>query len=147
MSWAVNAGGSTRARIMLAIGLAALPLVALVAYASIDRYRADRDRAEARATNRAELIAALVAERGAGAPSAARLQSLLTLGSTTGQTVAVVYDGTREVVRAGPRAAGPPSAEARLARRSGVFSATAPDGIARVWGLARIGKGPLTVAF
>jgi signal transduction histidine kinase/CheY-like chemotaxis protein len=137
---------------MLATLLAALPLLALVAFSAFDRYDADRERAETRATNRAELITGLLAEADApGPPSAARLDEVLRLGTNPSGTAVVVYAGGREVVRAGDRRAGPPvgdrEADAALARRAGVFNATGTDGVRRVWGVRRLSSSELTLAF
>jgi signal transduction histidine kinase/CheY-like chemotaxis protein len=149
-------GLSTRARIMVATGLAALPLVALIMFSALDRYHADRARAETRASSRAELIATLMAEKDPSTlpstlPSAAQLGGLLTLGSQTKATAAVVFAGGRELVRAGAQRAGPPETDPTVAsalrRRAGVFIATGPDGVQRVWGLKRVAGGPLTVAY
>jgi signal transduction histidine kinase/ActR/RegA family two-component response regulator len=139
---------STRARVMSATLLAALPLVALVLYSAIDRYEADRARAETRAASRAQLAATVLSTESAAAPpSQARLRQFLA-GSPDGSAV-VVYAGMRPAVRAGPAAAGPPMSDPEtrraLARRSGVFTATGGDGVQRVWGVHAIGRGALTV--
>lgn len=139
-------GLSTRARIIAAAGLAALALVVLLAFSAIDRYNADRARAETRAANRAGLIATLLAESDASTPpSAGRLGELLVLGTRTTGTAAVIYTDRRETVRAGAAAAGPPARDsdiaAALRRRAGVVSAAGGDGVLRVWGFKRVGRG------
>jgi signal transduction histidine kinase len=137
---------------MVATGLAASPFVVLVAVSAASRYDADRERAELRATSRAELIATLVAEQDdATPPSRQRLEQLTRLGVTTPDNATVVYRDGRPVTRAGdPRAAPPPGdpeAARALARRSGVFEARGSDGIERVWGVVRVGEGPMTLAY
>ena len=137
---------------MVATALAALPVVGLVMFSSLDRYGADRARAESRAINRAELIAVLLAESdSAQPPSHTRLSQLLVLGADTPDTAAVVYRGNRAVARAGSPGAGPPTTDrkvdAALGQGATVFLATGPDGVKRVWGLTRIGRGPLSVAY
>jgi signal transduction histidine kinase len=132
---------------MLATALAALPLVVLVAFSSVDRYHADHARAETRASNRAELIARLLATDGPRVPPAGRLADLLHLGASTPGTAAVVIGDGRVLVRAGSPGAGPAMDEPALARRRGVFKATGPDGVLRVWGLQPIGTTRMTLAF
>jgi signal transduction histidine kinase/ActR/RegA family two-component response regulator len=137
---------------MVAAALAALPLAVLVAYSSIDRYQADKDRAVVRATNRAELLATLLAEgSGADVPSQARVRELSRLGRAVPGNVVVVYQGGRIVARTGPDGAAPgadaDALAAALARGSGVFSRTGADGIDRVWGLKRVGRGPVAVLY
>jgi signal transduction histidine kinase len=132
---------------MVAAALAALPLVALVAFSAVDRYHADHARAETRASNRAELIARLLETDGPRVPPAGRLADLLHLGASTPGTAAVVFADGRELVRAGSPQAGPSADDPALARRRGVFKATGPDGVRRVWGLQPIGATRMTLAY
>ena len=142
---------STRARVVLVAALAALPLLAVVTYAAVDRYSADHAYASTRATNRAQLYATLLAQASSSRPTPARLQGLLEITARVPGSALVVFDGQgRQVARAGAARAGPlpndPSARAVLARRAGTFEATGPDGVKRVWGLASDGGSQL-VAF
>jgi two-component system cell cycle sensor histidine kinase/response regulator CckA len=145
-------GLSVRARFVLAAVLAALPLVGLVTYSAIDRYEADRTQAQNRATNRAELFASLLAETGDyGVPTQDRLDRLFGLAAMPKQAALVIFDGDQPPLRTGAPGAGPrltdPRVRAALRRRSGVFIATGPDGVERVWGLQRIRIGSATVAY
>ena len=149
---AVLRGMSTRARFMLTAALAAVPLIALVAFSSLDRYGADRERAETRAANRAELFATLLSEEDpTHIPSDARLRELMALNEQPPGSATVVYRGGSEVARVGPIVAGPPRGRPRtekaIAERNGVFSVDGRDGVRRVWGFRPIGDGPLTIAF
>ena len=137
---------------MVAAALAAVPLIALVAFSSFERYGADRERARTRATNRAELFATLLAEDGTRrVPTRARLQELMALNDLPAGSVTVVYRDGAEARRAGPATGGPPlgedAAAAAIERRRGVFTTDGPDGTSRVWGVRRVGDGPLTVVF
>ena len=133
--------------------MAVVPLLALVGYAAVDRYEADRSNAELRASSRAQLYAALLArEDGSGTPSSRTLARLLRVARAAPDSALVVFDrGKRVVARAGAREAGPSvrgaGIAAALARQTGAFTAGGADGVVRVWGLARIGDGPSTVAF
>ena len=143
---------STRARFMLTAALAAVPLIALVAFSSLDRYGADRERAETRAVNRAELFSTLLAEEDPRhVPSQARLRELMALNELPAGSATVVFRDGREIARSGPVAAGPPMGMRRtqkaIASRDGVFSADGSDGVRRVWGFKPVGDGPLTIAF
>jgi two-component system cell cycle sensor histidine kinase/response regulator CckA len=137
---------------VVAAAAAALPLLGLVAFAALDRYSADRARAERNAVIRAELYAALLTESGTGSRRLnVRLRELLDLAPPARRSAIVVFKGDREVARAGAPAAGPlthaPEARAALARRAGDFRARGEDGVDRVWGLAATADDPLAVAF
>jgi signal transduction histidine kinase len=129
---------------VIAAALAALPLVGVVAYGAIDRYNADRSRADMRATTRADLSAALIEQYGSqSSPSAAQLQHLFGLARSPQRSALVVFDPQgRILVAAGiPRATprgGFPARATRLIGRGGAFDATGQDGIERVWGVARL---------
>ncbi|WP_051324985.1 hybrid sensor histidine kinase/response regulator [Candidatus Solirubrobacter pratensis] len=147
----VLVGLSVRTRFLLAAVLATLPLLCLVAYSAVDRYRADRGQAQARATNRAELFASLLAETGDyGAPTQQRLDLLFRLTALPQGASLVVFAGTHPSVRTGASGAGPrlnADARAALTRRSGVFTASGPDGVERVWGVHAIGRSDSAVAY
>ena len=136
---------TSRTRFTVAVAVAALPLLALVAYSAQDRYGADRERAETRAVTRASLYAALLAEAGVvdRAPQQAELETMLELMPLPPGDAVVVFDGSREVARSGAGAAGP----AGPVPAGGDFAATGTDGVERVWGVAPIGDGPLRIAF
>jgi len=142
---------STRTRFVLAAAVACLPLLALVAYAAVDRYDADRARAVSGAANRAELFATLLGQTDpVHAPSNARLTQLLQLSPLPEGSALVVLAGNKVQARAGPASAGPPitSANAKvLSQRNGTFYAKGADGIQRVWGLAPVEGGSLAVAY
>src|ERR1700754_3121742 len=141
----VLGGLSVRSRFLLAAAAAPLPLICLVAFSALDRYNSDRRTAEARATNRAELYAAVLAETGDyDTPTPARLQRLFQLSGVPRATTLAIYDGRSERVRAGASGSVLPTAKpavrAALARRSGVVIATGADGVERVWGLSAISR-------
>jgi two-component system cell cycle sensor histidine kinase/response regulator CckA len=147
----VLGGLSVRTRFLLAAVLATVPLLCLVGFSAVDRYRDDRDQAEARATNRAELFASLLAETGEyGLPTRQRLDQLFHLTALPSGASLVIFAGAQARVRAGPTDAGPrlnERARAALERRSGVFTASGPDGVERVWGLHPIQRSDSTVAY
>src|ERR1700754_1377376 len=92
----VLGGLSVRSRFLLAAAAAPLPLICLVAFSALDRYNNDRRAAEARATNRAELYAAILGETGDyDTPSQARLQRLFQLTGVPRATALAIYDGDR----------------------------------------------------
>ena len=136
---------TSRTRFTVAVAVAALPLLALIAYSAVDRYRDDRARAETRAVTRASLYAALLAEAGVvdRAPQHGELQHMLELMPLPPGDAVVVFDGSREVARSGAGAAGP----AGPVPATGDFRATGADGVERVWGVAPIADGPLRIAF
>jgi PAS domain S-box-containing protein len=136
---------------VLVAALAALPLLAVVAYATIDRYDADHARGPTRATGRAQVYAALLRQAGSERPTPMRLRELLELSQPTPGSVVVVFDARgRPIARAGAPRAGPsladPAVREAIARGTGTFEATGPDGVRRVWGLAP-GAGSSVVAF
>jgi two-component system cell cycle sensor histidine kinase/response regulator CckA len=147
----VLGGLSVRSRFLLAAAAATLPLICLVAFSALDRYSADRRAAEARAANRAELYAAILAETGDyDTPTQPRLQRLVHLTGIPSATAVAIYDGDRVRVRAGAANAVLPESSAvraALARRRGVVIATGADGIERVWGLGAISRSQGTVAY
>ena len=138
---------------MVATALAALPGCRLAMFSSLDRHGADRARAESRAINRAELIGVLLAESdSAQPPSHTRLSSVASSSAPIRLTRRQwCIGGNRAVARAGSPGAGPPTTDrkvdAALGQGATVFLATGPDGVKRVWGLTRIGRGPLSVAY
>ena len=145
-------GISTRARVLLAAAVAALPLIGLVGYSAVDRYDADRARGARSAGNRAMLFGTLLGEPEVGGrPSSVRLERLLKLSPLPAGSALVVFDAQgRRVARAGPSRAGPSdgaATAAALARRAGTFDATGADGVERVWGIHPVGHGSSTVAF
>jgi two-component system, cell cycle sensor histidine kinase and response regulator CckA len=141
----VLGGLTSRTRFTVAVAVAALPLLALLAYSAADRYGDDRSRAERRAVTRATLYAALLEEAGVTArpPTTAELEHVLELSPLPpGDAIAVLEDG-EEVARVGDPAANFPV----TAPRPGNFSATGTDGVERVWGAQPVAGGPLTVTF
>ncbi len=147
----VLSGMPVRARFLVVAAVAALPLICLLVFSSIDRYRDDRTAAENRATNRAELLASLLAETGDyGVPTKARLERLTAVTTQPRDAAVVIFDNGVPQQRAGAKGAGPPLARdgrAVLARRSGVFTAVGADGVERVWGVRPIRRGTAAVAF
>src|ERR687895_33352 len=89
-------------RFVAGAALAALPLLALVAFAAFDRYADDRARAETRAVTRAELYATLLAQRDAPAvpPTRAALRDLLQVSPPPAGSTIAILDGRRVAVRA-----------------------------------------------
>jgi two-component system, cell cycle sensor histidine kinase and response regulator CckA len=143
---------STRTRFVIAAAIATLPLVALVAYAAVDRYDADHARAVTRASTRADLYAALIREQhGTLPPSTARLNELLGLTPPLAGGVVEILDRSgRRLTAAGDAAAGVPAGRklaAALSNGSGTFRARGTDGRDRVWGVRSITGTRWTVVF
>src|SRR5580765_1266756 len=107
---------SSRARFVIAACVATLPLVALVAYAAVDRYNADRDRATLRATTRSQLYSTLLAGEG-GQPSPAALKRLLALAplTATGGVVDLLDGSGRVAASSGTGYELPPASDTRVA--------------------------------
>jgi PAS domain S-box-containing protein len=133
---------SSRSRFVLAAALATLPLVALVAYAAVDRYNADRARATTRAQTRSQLYATLMAANGwAATPTAER--RLLGLAPLTDGGLLVVLDRGQVAASSGPRVELPPG----LAGRTGTFHANGRDGVDRVWSLSKVPGTATRIAY
>jgi signal transduction histidine kinase/ActR/RegA family two-component response regulator len=123
-----------------------------VTYAAFVRYDSDRTRADTRAASRAQTIATLVAERNVlRPPTTKQLARVVSLLPKVPHSSTVVLTQAGQVVASAgdPRARSTdgPFAQTALAHRDQAFHATGPDGTSRVWGLASVGTGPLTVAF
>jgi PAS domain S-box-containing protein len=134
---------SSRSRFVLAAALATLPLVAVVAYAAVDRYAADRTRATSRAETRSQLYATLMAANG-WAPTTKAEGKLLALAPLTDGGVLAVLDGAgRVAASSGGPAALPPG----LAARDGTFTADGRDGVERVWSLMPVPGTSTRIAY
>jgi PAS domain S-box-containing protein len=136
---------------VLAALIATLPLVALVAYAAIDRYEADRARADTRATTRSQLYSALLEGTG-GTPSQATVRRLVRLAPMVSGGVLDLLDPSGRVVASsgtGRELPPPtdPAVSAALARPNGTFDIRGPDGEVRVWGFAPVPAARAIVAY
>jgi signal transduction histidine kinase len=136
---------------VLAAAIAAMPLVALVAYSADERYTADKERSTTRAAARAELIATLLGESTAR-PTDARLARLLPLPPVVEGSVVEVFDAAgRQVASAGPEAglldSGTPRVAAALAEPDQTFDAKGADGTTRVYGFKQVEGTPYVAAF
>jgi signal transduction histidine kinase len=145
---------SSRTRFVIAAAIATLPLVALVAYAAVDRYNADRESAHTRATTRSELYATLLAQTGAslGPPSDAMVSTLLALAPLTSGGVLDIFDGSGRIVATSAAVKNDPPVEdervaAAVARRSGTFSMRGHDGVVRVWSISPVTRSPLAIGY
>src|SRR5918999_2974666 len=91
-------------RFVAGAALAAMPLLALVAFAAFDRYADDRARAETRAVTRAELYATLLAQREDPGvpPTQPALRDLLQISPPPDGSTIAILDGGRTAGRAPP---------------------------------------------
>ncbi len=136
---------------MLAAVIATLPLVALVAYAAVDRYNADRARADQRAMTRSQLYSTLLAGTG-GTASEATLRRLIRLAPMiSGGVLDLLDDSGRVVASSGTSRELPPASDPRvaaaLASPVGTFDIRGADGVMRVWGFAPVVSAGATVAY
>jgi PAS domain S-box-containing protein len=136
---------------VLAALIATLPLVALVAYAAVDRYEADRARADQRATQRSQLYSALLEGTG-GKPSRATVERLVRLAPMiSGGVLALLDRSGRLVASSGTGRELPPPSDpqlaAALAAPTGAFDIRGPDGDVRVWGFAPAPSAGAVVAY
>src|SRR5918999_4281628 len=115
-------------RFVAGAALAAMPLLALVAFAAFDRYADDRARAETRAVTRAELYATLLAQREDPGvpPTQPALRELLQISPPPAGSTIAILEGGRPAVRAG---------------------VAGGDGGERLLGRAEVAGGDLTVVF
>src|SRR4051794_32417153 len=101
-------GLSVRARFLVVAAVMALPLICLVAFTSIDRYRADRRQADNRAATRAEQFASLLAESGDdSSPTPDALNRLFTLAAPPRGASVLVFERGQVRQQAGAPTAGP----------------------------------------
>src|SRR3954471_3212064 len=144
-------GLSVRARFLVVAAVTALPLICLIAFSSIDRYRGDRHQADSRAATRAEQFASLLAESGDySSPTREALDRLFTLAAPPPGASVVVFEGGQAGQQAGALTAGPDLNErvrAALRSRDHVFTATGRDGVERVWGVHSIPRADAAVAY
>src|SRR4051812_9195048 len=144
-------GLSVRARFLVVAAVTALPLICLIAFSSIDRYRGDRHQADSRAATRAEQFASLLAESGDySSPTREALDRLFTLAAPPAGASVVVFEGGRVRRQAGAATAGRDLDErvrAALRSRDHVFTATGRDGVERVWGVHSIRRADAAVAY
>src|SRR4051794_31555699 len=143
---------TTRARVVLAAVIAALPLVGLVAFAAVERYNADFARSRTRATTRAELYATLLDEGGTARPTPADLAHLLSLNApVAGDALAAFDDRGQLMSRTGaPNALTDETrahARATLAGARGTVDERGADGVRRVWGFSKVDAQPIVVGF
>jgi signal transduction histidine kinase len=136
---------------VLAAGIAALPLVLLVAYSAGNRYNADRDRAKTRAAARSQLLATLIAES-PRTPTQADVARLLPLPPIVPGSVIEVFARDGNVVASGgPEKALLPGDDsqiaAALAQPGQTVDVKGADGVKRVWGFATVDGKPLVVAY
>jgi PAS domain S-box-containing protein len=136
---------------VLAALIATLPLVALVAYAAVDRYNADRARADTRATARSQLYSALLEGTG-GTPSQATVRRLVRLAPMVSGGVLDLLDPSGRVVASsgtGRELPPPtdPAVAAAIAYPTGTFDIRGPDGDTRVWGFAPVPAAGAIVAY
>src|SRR3954471_2764444 len=105
-------GLSVRARFLVVAAVTALPLICLIAFSSIDRYRGDRRVADNRAATRAEQFASLLAESGDySSPSPEALDRLFRLAAPPKGASVVVFEDGEIRQQAGAPTAGPELAE------------------------------------
>src|SRR3954468_6827554 len=144
-------GLSVRARFLVVAAVTALPLICLIAFSSIDRYRGDRHQADSRAATRAEQFASLLAESGDySSPTREALERLFQRAAPPAGASVVVFEGGRVRRQAGAATAGPDLNErvrAALRSRDHVFIATGRDGVERVWGVHSIPRADAAVAY
>src|SRR4051794_982622 len=144
-------GLSVRTRFLVVAAVTALPLICLIAFTSIDRYREDRRAADNRAAMRAEQFASLLAEsRNYRSPTRAALDRLFTLAAPPAGASIVVFEGGQAGRQAGAPTAGPGLDErvrAALRSRDHVFTATGRDGVERVWGVHSVPRADAAVAY
>src|SRR3954468_10782803 len=101
-------GLSVRARFLVVAAVTALPLICLIAFSSIDRYRGDRRAADNRSATRAEQFASLLVESGDySSPAGASLDRLFTLAAPPAGASVVVFEGGQAGQQAGALTAGP----------------------------------------
>src|SRR4051794_3590546 len=144
-------GLSVRARFLVVAAVTALPLICLIVFSSIDRYRGDRMAADNRAATRAEQFASLLAESGTyTSPTHEQLERLFTLAAPPAGASVVVFERGEFHQEAGATTAGPDldgRVRAALQRHDAVFRETSADGVERVWGVRRIPQADATVAY
>jgi hypothetical protein len=144
-------GLSVRARFLVVAAVTALPLICLITFSSIDRYRGDRRAADNRAATRAEQFASLLVESGPySSPTRTALDRLFTLAAPPAGASVVVFEGGQAGQQAGALTAGPDLDErvrAALRSRDHVFTATGRDGVERVWGVHSIPRADAAVAY
>src|SRR5262249_14749022 len=87
---------SSRSRFVLFAAVATLPLVAVVSYAAVDRYDADRARATTRAQTSSQLYATLMAATGL-APTAKAERKLVALALPSDGGVLAILTGSGRV--------------------------------------------------
>src|SRR3954469_12631485 len=144
-------GLSVRARFLVVAVVTALPLICLIAFSSIDRYRGDRRAADNRAATRAEQFASLLAESGNyRSPTRAALDRLFTFAAPPAGASVVIFEDGKAGQQDGAMTSGPDLDERvrpALRTHDHASTATGRDGVERVWGLHSIPKADATVAY
>jgi signal transduction histidine kinase len=137
---------------VLAAAVATLPLVGLVAWSAGNRYEADVARAKTRATTRAEIYAALLAESKRTTTTQSDLKQLRRVLPLLDGSVLEIFTrdgGLVATAGAAEGALGPADSRiaAAVADPSQTFDARGHDDVSRAWGFSAVRGSPLVVGF